>query len=131
MAAPEAEGADPEHRRELQQHRLQRLVDRLLTAGGVQAERVRERGGESGHDVSLDDLAVLPMVSKQDFWDHYPFGLRTAAEEDIVCVHGSSGTRGRSMLVPYTAHDVEVWAEVMARALTGAGTTRRSFVHSA
>ncbi len=48
-----------------------------------------------------------------------------------MCVHGSSGTGGRPTLVPYTAADVGVWAQVMARALGGAGATRRSLVHNA
>jgi phenylacetate-CoA ligase len=128
---PESEGADPERRRELQERRLRRLVDKLLAAEGTQAERLRECGVSSGADVGLGDLHRLPFVTKQDFWDHYPFGLRTAPEADIVCVHGSSGTKGRPTLAPYTAHDVDVWAQVMARALGGAGATRRSFVHSA
>jgi phenylacetate-CoA ligase len=115
----------------MQEHRLRRLVDRLLAVGGVQARRLRDCGVSAGSDVGLDELHMLPFVAKQDFWDHYPFGLRTAAEADIVCVHGSSGTKGRATLVPYTAHDVDVWAHVMARALGGAGVTRRSFVHCA
>lgn len=129
--APEAEGADPERRRELQEWRLRQLVDRLLGAGGVQAERLREVGVERSDDVGLDDLPRLPFVTKQDFWDSYPFGLRAAPVEDVVCVHGSSGTKGRPTLVPYTARDLDVWAEVMARALGGAGVTRRSLVHCA
>ncbi len=106
-------------------------MDRLLTAGGLQAERLRERGLEAGADVGLDDLPSLPFVTRQDIWDHYPFGMRTAPGENIVCVHGSSGTQGRSTLVPYTARDVEVWTRVMARALAGAGVTPRSTVHCA
>ncbi|PKW14588.1 phenylacetate--CoA ligase family protein [Saccharopolyspora spinosa] len=110
---------------------MRRLVDRLLAAGGVQAGRLRDCGVSAGSDVRLADLHRLPFVSKQDFWDYYPFGLRTAADEDVVCVHGTSGTLGRATLVPYTARDIAVWAEVMARALGGAGVTRRSFVHCA
>ncbi|MDA3626961.1 AMP-binding protein [Saccharopolyspora sp. WRP15-2] len=131
LVAPEVEGAAPERRRELQERRLRRLVDRLLAAGGVQAGRLRDCGVGRGADVSLDDLHRLPFSSRQDFWDHYPFGLRSAAAEDVVCVHGSSGTQGRQTLVAYTAHDVDVWTRVMARALGGAGVTRRSFVHCA
>lgn len=103
----------------------------LLAGGGPQARRLRESGVEVGADVGLADMAGLPFVTKQDLWDSYPFGLRTAPAQDIVCVHASSGTQGRPALVPYTAHDVDVWAQVMARALGGAGVTRQSFVHSA
>lgn len=131
LTAPEAEGIDPQRRREVQEHRLQRLIDRLLVADGLQAERLRARGVSDGRDVTLADLHLLPTASKQDLWDHYPFGLQAARPDDIVCVHGSSGTMGRATLVPYTAHDVDIWAQVMARALGGAGATRGSRVHSA
>ncbi|KAA2262866.1 phenylacetate--CoA ligase [Solihabitans fulvus] len=107
------------------------LVSRLLAADGLQAARLRDAGVTGAEDVGLDDLHRLPMVTKQDLWDHYPDGLRAAPADAIVCVHGSSGTGGRPTLIPYTAHDVDVWAQVMARALGGAGATRRSTVHNA
>ncbi|GAB3453828.1 phenylacetate--CoA ligase [Actinophytocola sediminis] len=71
------------------------------------------------------------MVTKGDLWEHYPHGLRAARAEDIVCIHGSSGTGGRPTLIPYTAQDVGIWASVMARALGGAGATRQSTIHNA
>ncbi|MHA6798636.1 phenylacetate--CoA ligase family protein [Bounagaea algeriensis] len=131
LVAPEVEGADPERRRTNQQRRLRRLIDRLLHADGVQGRRLREAGVSAGADVTIDDLPRLPFTGKQDFAEHYPFGLRTAEEDEVVCVHGSSGTSGRPTLVPYTTHDIDVWSEVMARALGGAGATRRSLVHCA
>jgi phenylacetate-CoA ligase len=131
LVHPDAEGADPQVRRELQERRLRGLVDRLLAAGGLQARRLGEAGVRAGADVTMDDLPKLPTIGKQDLWEHYPFGLRAVPEEEVVCVHGSSGTGGRPTLIPYTAHDVDVWAQVMARALGGAGATRRSTVHCA
>ncbi|RZS32170.1 phenylacetate-CoA ligase [Herbihabitans rhizosphaerae] len=127
----DAEGADPRQRRELQGARLRDLIDRLLGAGGLQAARLRDAGVERGGDVTLDDLHRLPMVTKADLWAHYPHGLRAVDAEEIVCVHGSSGTGGRPTLIPYTAHDLDVWAQVMARALAGAGATRSSVIHNA
>jgi phenylacetate-CoA ligase len=131
LVEPEAEGVAPEVRRGGQERRLRGLVDRLLKAGGVQGERLRAMGVDGGADVTLNDLADLPTVAKSDLWAHYPDGLRAVAAEDVVCVHGSSGTGGRPTLVPYTANDVDVWARVMARALGGAGATRSSVVHNA
>lgn len=131
LVEPDAEGTDPARRRELQEQRLRGLVDRLLAAGGLQARRLVDAGVRAGADVSLDDIHRLPTVTKRDLWDHYPEGLRAVPVEDVVCVHGSSGTGGRPTLVPYTAADVDVWAQVMARALGGAGATRRSLVHNA
>ena len=122
---------DPRRRRELQQRRLSQLVDRLLAAGGLQAARLRDAGVTAGTDVHITDIHRLPTVTKQDLWDHYPEGLRAVPAEDVVCIHGSSGTGGRPTLVPYTAADVEVWAQVMARALGGAGASRTSLIHNA
>lgn len=128
---PKIECMDPEARRELQEQRLRGLVDRLLSTDNFQGARLRDLGVTRGTDVSLDEIHLLPTITKQDLWDHYPFGLRIAPPEDVVCVHGSSGTGGRPTLIPYTANDIEVWAEVMARALKGAGATQRSTIHNA
>ncbi|RJQ80733.1 phenylacetate--CoA ligase [Pseudonocardiaceae bacterium YIM PH 21723] len=126
-----AEGLDPAIRRVQQADRLRELVDRLLESGTVQGERLRAAGVADGRDVGLADLPRLPLIEKRDLWDHYPFGLRVADAADIVCVHGSSGTGGRPTLIPYTAGDIDVWSQVMARALAGAGATRQSTVHCA
>jgi phenylacetate-CoA ligase len=131
LVDPDAEGCAPGQRRELQQQRLGELVDRLLRADGLQARRLRGAGVRGGADVSLEDLAKLPLVTKQDLWEHYPWGLIAVPQEQVVCLHGSSGTSGRPTLVPYTAVDVAIWAEVMARALGGAGANRSSVIQVA
>ena len=129
--APEIECMDPDARRELQEQRLQVLVDRLLGSDNFQGARLREAGVTRGTEIKLDEIHLLPTITKQDLWDHYPFGLQMAPDEDVVCVHGSSGTGGRPTLIPYTRNDVDVWAEVMARALAGAGATSASTIHNA
>ena len=121
----------PEARRELQEQRLRDLVDRLLATDNFQSRNIKNAGVTRGTDVKLDEIHLLPTITKQDLWDHYPFGLQIAPQQDIVCVHGSSGTGGRPTLIPYTANDIDVWAEVMARALKGAGATDSSIVHNA
>ncbi|WP_312880657.1 phenylacetate--CoA ligase family protein [Actinokineospora xionganensis] len=131
MVDATAEGMTADRRRELQRQRLGDLIDRLLAAGGIQAQRLRDCGVRKGADAELDDLPKLPTVRKRDLWEHYPHGLRAVEAEEIVCVHGSSGTGGRPTLIPYTAADLGIWAEVMARALGGAGATRHSVVHNA
>jgi phenylacetate-CoA ligase len=131
LVDPDAEACPPEWRHELQQQRLGELVDRLMRADGVQAQRLRGAGVRGGADVSLEDLAKLPTVTKQDLWDSYPWGLLAVPAEKVVCLHGSSGTSGRPTLAPYTAVDVAIWAEVMARALGGAGANRSSVIQVA
>jgi len=107
------------------------LVSRLLTAGGLQAERLRAAGVTAPDGVTLADLPRLPMVAKADLWAAYPFGMIALPAEDLVAVHGSSGTGGRPTLVGYTRADLKLWARMCARALAAAGATRASIVHNA
>jgi phenylacetate-CoA ligase len=131
MFDPDAESMPPEQLADLQQHRLRGLIDRLLAADGVQAGRLREAGVSRGADVSLADLPRLPMTVKDDMWRGYPFGMFAVKPEDVVTLHGSSGTGGRPTLVGYTRADLRLWARVCARALAAAGAGPASIVHNA
>lgn len=80
---------------------------------------------------SLDDLRHLPFTLKSDLRDNYPFGMFAAPREDIVRVHASSGTTGKSTVVGYTKRDIENWAGLMARTLVFAGGNKSSIVQVA
>jgi len=128
---PVAEGMSADERAAVQGRRLRELVARLLAVGGVQGERLRAAGVAAGTAVTLDDLAGLPTTSKQDLWDHYPFGMLAVPREHVVAVHGSSGTGGRPTLVAYTRGDLELWAAMCARSLVAGGARPGSTVHNA
>jgi len=131
MFEPGAEAMPAEELAGLQEQRLRGLVSRLLAAGGLQAERLRAAGVTAPDGVALADLPRLPMVAKADLWAAYPFGMILWPAEDLVAVHGSSGTGGRPTLVGYTRADLKLWARMCARALAAAGATRASIVHNA
>jgi phenylacetate-CoA ligase len=118
-------------RTRLQDERLRVLVDRLLAADGLQGRRLKEAGVASGDGLTTADLPRLPVTVKQDLWDSYPFGLLAVPREQVVAVHGSSGTGGRPTLVAYTRDDLRLWARMCARALGCAGATATSLVHNA
>ena len=126
-----AESMPEDERRELQEHRLRGLVSRLLSVEGLQGQRLRQAGVTSGDDVRLDDLHRLPTTSKRDLWDAYPFGLLTLPREQVVAVHGSSGTGGRPTLVGYSRADLDLWGEMVARSLGCAGIRAGDIVHNA
>ena len=126
-----AESMPEDQRRELQQQRLRALVTRLLTRDGLQGQRLKDAGITIGDDVSLDDLHRLPSTSRRDLWDAYPFGLLAVPREQVVAVHGSSGTGGRPTLVGYTRGDLELWGEMVARSLGCAGIGAGDVVHNA
>src|SRR3954464_11411290 len=126
-----AEAMSRDERAALQQDRLRAVVDRLLAVGGLQAGRLRGAGVDSGNSVGLDDLRRLPTTTKQDLWDHYPFGMLAVPREQVVAVHGSSGTGGRPTLVGYPRADLDLWGDVVARSLGCAGATAGTIVHNA
>ncbi len=115
----------------IQLRRLRRLVARVyetvepyrrkMEAAGIKPEDIR----------TLADLQRLPFTYKDDLRDNYPFGLFTVPLEDVVRIHASSGTTGKSTVVGYTKKDIETWANLMARALTCAGAHKGDMVHNA
>jgi phenylacetate-coenzyme A ligase PaaK-like adenylate-forming protein len=131
MFEPDAETMPAEPLAALQAERLQGLVSRLLAAGGVQGQRLKDAGISAGADVTLADLPRLPVTTKRDLWDSYPFGLLAVDRSQVVAVHGSSGTGGKPTLVSYTRGDLKLWARMCARALASAGATADSLVHNA
>src|SRR5262249_32121947 len=98
----------------------------------VMAQRLRDAGVDSADDIdTLDDLGRLPFAHKSDLRDHYPFGLLAVPREHVARIHASSGTSGKPTVVAYTAADLEMWADVMARSMAIAGVRAGMLVHNA
>lgn len=72
-----------------------------------------------------EDFKKLPFSQKQDLRDAYPLGLMAVPEEKIVRIHSSSGTTGTPVIIPYTAKDVDDWAEMFKRCYGMAGITNK------
>jgi phenylacetate-CoA ligase len=80
---------------------------------------------------SLADLPRLPFTTKADLRDHYPLKLLAIPKENVARVHASSGTTGKPTVSAYSAEDLAMWAEVMARVYTMSGATKHDVVHNA
>lgn len=76
-------------------------------------------------------LADLPFTTKAQLRDAYPFGMVAVPREQVRRLHASSGTRGKPTVVAYTAEDLAVWANVVARALAAAGGEPGHRLHNA
>ncbi len=90
-----------------------------------------DHGVHPGDLNSLADLAKFPFTVKKDLRDNYPFGLFAVPREKISRIHASSGTTGKPTVVGYTAQDIDVWAEVIARCIRAAGGRAGDMVHVA
>ncbi|MDI3403690.1 phenylacetate--CoA ligase PaaK [Streptomyces cavernicola] len=80
---------------------------------------------------ALDDLARFPFTTKADLRDNYPFGMFAVDRTHVRRIHASSGTTGRPTVVGYTEHDLDVWADTMARSIRAAGGRPGHIVHVA
>ncbi|MBU1397970.1 MAG: phenylacetate--CoA ligase [Proteobacteria bacterium] len=80
---------------------------------------------------TLADVARLPFTVKNDLRDNYPFGLCAVPLKEVVRIHASSGTTGKPITGPYTAEDLDQWAECMARNLWSAGVRKGDIVQNA
>ncbi|KGX88194.1 phenylacetate--CoA ligase family protein [Pontibacillus litoralis] len=88
--------------------------------------------GVSSEDVStISDVKKLPFTTKKDLRDHYPFGLFAADAREVIRIHASSGTSGKPTVVGYTRKDIQVWSEIVARALTIGGGQPGEILHNA
>jgi phenylacetate-CoA ligase len=78
---------------------------------------------------ALADLARFPFTKKSDLRDNYPFGMFAVPQDRIARIHASSGTTGKPTVVGYTARDIDIWADLVARSIRAAGARRGDKVH--
>ncbi len=90
-----------------------------------------ERGVHPDDLKQLSDLALFPFTVKNDLRDNYPFGMFAVPQSEIRRIHGSSGTTGKPIVVGYTANDLDMWANVVARSIRAAGGRPGMKVHNA
>ena len=113
---PELETLSRSRLEKLQMERLQQILARCMripfykqrfAACGLRPEDIR----------TLDDVRKLPFTTKQDLRDNYPFGLSAVPLEEVVRLHSSSGTTGTPTVILHTQHDLDEWANAVARCL--------------
>ena len=80
---------------------------------------------------SLRDFQRLPLTTKEDLRNNYPFGLFAEPMENVVRVHASSGTTGKPTVVGYTRNDINLWAKIVANELERVGVTKGDVVQIA
>lgn len=128
---PQIETASREALTALQSERLVATVQRVYDNVPFYRQKM-EQAGVTPEDIrSVADLSKLPFSYKSDLRDTYPFGLFAVKLKDVVRLHASSGTTGKQIVVGYTRHDLEIWNDCCARALTAAGCTDEDIVHVA
>ena len=114
--------------RELQLERLRKVVQHSYDHVELFRRRMEERKLVPADVRSLADIAKLPFMVKADLRDTYPFGLFAVPMSEVVRLHASSGTTGKPIVVGYTRSDLEVWMEVVKRAMASCGLNRTDVI---
>jgi len=114
----------------IQLRRLKEIVFRVYAFVPAYKEKMDQAGIKPDDINKLEDIKNLPFTTKQDLRDNYPFGLFATPMSEVIRIHSSSGTTGKPTVVGYTRRDIEIWAELMARALSSAGATKRSVIQN-
>lgn len=128
---PHFETLPRDQMRAVQSERLRDVVDRVYYNVPYYREKMQKLGMTPEAIATVDDLKNLPFTIKQDLRDNYPFGLFAVPMSEIIRVHASSGTTGKSTVVGYTRNDIGIWSEVMARTFTAAGATKDDYIQIA
>jgi len=115
----------------LQAERLGNLVSRLYKRVSFYREKMEKAGIRPDQVRHISDLKDLPFTTKEELRTVYPFGLLAVDKDDIVEIHTSSGTTGIPVVDAYTAGDINIWGETMARCLTMAGANKSDIIQNA
>jgi phenylacetate-CoA ligase len=65
----------------------------------------------------IDDIRKIPFTTKEDLRANYPYGLVALPLRDSVRLHSSSGTTGNPTVIFHSRHDLDSWANLVARCL--------------
>ncbi|HPV49551.1 MAG TPA: phenylacetate--CoA ligase [Smithellaceae bacterium] len=115
----------------LQLKRLQQTLQRAYHTIGYYKRSLSATGVSPQDVISLDNLRNLPFTTREDVRKNYPFGLFSVPMSNIVRLHATTGTSGRSSVFSYTRRDIDTWTELNVRSLVAAGVTKNDIVHNA
>jgi phenylacetate-CoA ligase len=81
-------------------------------------------GIKSAEDIrSLADLQRIPFTQKNDLRDAFPWGFLAVPQKEVIRLHASSGTTGTPTTIYFNRHDLDTWADYVARCIWATGCT--------
>ena len=128
---PEVETMPREQLRQLQNQRFMKQLRHVWDNVPYYRKKMEDKGLSIDDIHSMDDLHKLPFLTKDDLRKAYPYGLKGKPLSESVRIHSTSGTTGKRVVAFYTQHDIDLWEDCCARAITAAGGTKEDVVHVA
>jgi phenylacetate-CoA ligase len=120
----------PKELKSVQLNKLRRIVSYAYRNVPLFRRRFNEAGVKPTSITTLDDLEKIPFTVKNDLRDNYPLGILAVPQTRLYCLHASSGTTGKPIIMAYTRGDLERWGRLMGRSLDVAGVRRGDVVQN-
>ena len=125
---PEAECMEREELEQLQLERLQATLSRVFRNVPFYRKRFDEVGLDPDDLRSLDQLRKLPVTTKDDLVQSYPYALFAVPLREVVRLHASGGTGAAAVVMGYTRNDIKTWSNLNARVLVAGGVSSEDVV---
>ena len=114
---------DLEERAQQQLERLQSTLNRAYKNVPFYRNRFDQQGIDHAQAETLGGLVRIPFTGREHFSENYPYGLFAVPLRDVVRIHTAQGTGLRPTVSGYTKQDLQVWRELVARALSASGVS--------
>ncbi|HEB11403.1 MAG TPA: phenylacetate--CoA ligase [Spirochaetales bacterium] len=73
---------------------------------------------------SLEAIQDLPLTTKEDLRNQFPYGFLAVDRERVIRLHSSSGTTGKPTVVFHTREDIDRWQNLIARSMYAVGVRK-------
>jgi phenylacetate-CoA ligase len=128
---PETETMPLKDLQRIQLKRLRHVVGYVYEKVPFYHQKFNQMGLKPSDIRSLSDISKIPLTTKEDIRQNFPFKMFAVPLPELCEIHASSGTTGTPSVVGYTKQDLETWRHVMARSMYAAGVRKSDFIQLA
>ncbi len=128
---PDVETMDRRELLELQNERLQIVINQAYSNVDFYRGKFDEAGLNPDDIKSLDDLKKIPFTTRKDLMENYPYGMFAVPLRDVVRLQFPLGLYGNPIVIGYTRKDLEIWRELVARIMVGIGINEHDIIQVA
>ena len=84
----------------------------------------KETGVDPNRIRTVADVGMLPLTTKEDLREQWPYGFLACSRDELIRMHSSSGTTGRATVIFHTESDIAAWTNLLARSMYMTGMRR-------
>ena len=100
---------------------FKKSLERIYNSKSLYRKKMDEAKVTLDDIKSFEDISILPITEKKDFFVDYPYGYYAVDFQDIKVYHASSGTTGKLLVVGLSENDLKYRINVLKRNMSMAG----------